>query len=516
MPHQGIVAAGHVNTAAAARLVLEAGGNAFDAVLAGLCAACVAEPVLASLGGGGFLLAHDGHQTRAYDFFAHTPKRRLAEADIDFHPVNVDFGGAVQEFHIGMGSIATPGVVGGLFQVHRDLCSLPMTRIVEPALELARKGVVLNALQAYIFSLVGPIYTHRPESRRLFTRPDGGLLGEGDVLRLPELADALEVLAREGERLFYEGEMGRALIRDCAAGGGHLGMDDLRDYRVETRRPLEVDYHGARLFINPPPSCGGILIAFALKLLEPSGIRDLERGSAAHLALLARVMELTNQARVESRLLDLPADRQETVLLDPRLLERYRRQVLPHRSGRRGTTHLSVVDGRGRAASLTVSNGEGCGYLLPGTGICLNNMLGEEDINPHGFHRWPLDGRISSMMAPTLAFWPDGRLVALGSGGSNRIRTAILQVLVNLVDFGLDLEPAVQAPRVHHENGFLNVEGGVAEEAARRLGDLFPAHRLWNGSNLFFGGVHCAERHPARRRLAGAGDPRRGGVWLPA
>ncbi len=516
MPHQGIVAAGHPRTAEAARLILEAGGNAFDAILAGLCAACVAEPVLASLGGGGFLLAHDGHQSRTYDFFAQTPKQRLPEADIDFHPVCVDFGAAVQEFHIGMGSIATPGVVRGLFQVHQDLCSLPMSRIVEPALELARQGVALNGLQAYIFSLVAPIYTHRPESRRLFTRPDGDLPREGDVIRLPEFADALDVLAREGDRLFHEGEMGRALVRDCAAGGGHLRMEDLRDYRVERRIPMALDYHGVRLLINPPPSCGGILTIFALKLLESSGIRDLKRGSAEHLALLARVMELTNQARVESQLRDLSPEHQEAVLLDPLLLERYRRQVLAHRMSRRGTTHLSVVDNRGQAASLTVSNGEGCGYLLPGTGIYLNNMLGEEDINPHGFHRWPLDQRLSSMMAPALAFWPDGRLVALGSGGSNRIRTAILQVLVNLVDFGLDLEPAVQAPRVHHENEFLNLEGGIREDVARALGELFPAHKVWDDRNLFFGGVHCAERHPAHRRLAGAGDPRRGGVWLPA
>jgi gamma-glutamyltranspeptidase/glutathione hydrolase len=123
----------------------------------------------------------------------------------------------------------------------------------------------------------------------------------------------------------------------------------------------------------------------------------------------------------------------------------------------RGTTHISVIDAAGNAASLTLSNGEGCGHVLPVTGIMLNNMLGEEDLNPEGFHRWGEDLRLSSMMAPTLAEHA-GRLIALGSGGSNRLRTAILQVLCNLIDLGLSPEASVAAPRIHLERGKISIE----------------------------------------------------------
>ncbi len=517
MRKHGIVAAGHPETVEAARLILEGGGNAFDAALAALCAACVAEPVLASLAGGGFLVAHDGDRPRLYDFFAQTPKRRRRDEELDFFPIVADFGGTHQEFHIGTASIAVPGVARGVFRVHRDLGSLPLRRIVEPAIALARDGVVMNSLQAYIFDIVGPIYASRPETFQVYRsqRETGSLIRAGERFRLPQLADTLEILAIEGERLFYEGEIAALLAEYCVGNGGHLTADDLADYRVKLRDPLRIDAGGAKLYTNPPPSSGGILIAFALELLESSRRDSWKFGTAEHLQALVRVMELTNRARVETALRDLAPERQSRTLLDPDLLARYRREVLDQPASHRGTTHISVLDSDGRAASLTVSNGEGSGFLIPGTGIMTNNMLGEEDINPHGFHRWPTDRRIASMMSPTLALWRDGRAVALGSGGSNRIRTAILQVLSNVIDFRMGIDAAVNAPRIHFENGFLDVEGGFPESSTAGLAASFPEHRIWDDLNLFFGGVHSVELS-ANGDLRGAGDPRRGGTWAKA
>ena len=307
--------------------------------------------------------------------------------------------------------------------------------------------------------------------------------------------------------------MGRTLVADCEHRGGFLTAADLAAYRVERREPLSMSYNGVRLLTNPPPSCGGILICFALALLEGRGIGQLQHGSAEHLKLVAAVMEQTNKARVESGLSTLDADQQASILLDPALLESYRDHLSGRYASLRGTTHISVIDADGNAASLTVSNGEGAGYLIPGTGIMMNNMLGEEDINPHGFHRWPTDSRITSMMSPTLLMWPDDRIVALGSGGSNRIRTAILQVLINRIDFGMDLEQAVHVPRIHHEGGFLNVEGGFGSGVEEALARAFPEHRLWDGLNLFFGGAHSVEQGPDEAGSVGASDPRRGGAW---
>ena len=225
MNQKGVVAAGHEATAEAAEFILKDGGNAFDAAVAAHLAACVAEPVLSSLGGGGFLLAHraDGVD-RLYDFFVQTPKRKRPAEETDFYPISADFGTARQEFHVGPGAIATPGTETGLFTVHKELCTMPMTHLAEPAVALARDGVRMNAFQAYIFDIVQAIYTASPDRCEVYrSRIDGGrLLGEGERLLQPELADSLDALAREGEALFYQGEIAGQISRLCAEQGGHL------------------------------------------------------------------------------------------------------------------------------------------------------------------------------------------------------------------------------------------------------------------------------------------------------
>jgi gamma-glutamyltranspeptidase/glutathione hydrolase len=219
-------------------------------------------------------------------------------------------------------------------------------------------------------------------------------------------------------------------------------------------------------------------------------------------------MELTNQARGEHPLDD--------TLLARDLIERYRRAIGSSPVASRGTTHISVIDQQGNAAALTLSNGEGCGHVLPGTGIMPNNMLGEEDLNPLGFHAWPEDVRVSSMMAPCVA---QGRLsgngkeqlIAIGSGGSNRLRTAILQTLSNLIDFGMSAEDAVAAPRIHLERGLISIEPGFSEAAVATLTRRYPRHHLWDELNLFFGGTHTVIYDGVD--FSGAGDPRRGGAY---
>lgn len=509
---RGAVAAGHPKTAEAARLTLEAGGNAFDAALAAMVAASVAEPVLTSLGGGGFLTARSpsGH-TRVFDFFVQTPKHKRPEAEIDFRPIVADFGTAQQEFHIGPGSIATPGLVRGLFDIHEHLGSLPITEILRPAIDYAREGVRLNRLQAYIFSVIEPIYVATEGARGVFGSFDdpNRLPCEGETVRMPDMADALESLGREGARLFYEGEIGQSLLALCSEFGGHLDAADLRDYRTRVRSPLQHRYRDTRLSTNPPPSSGGLLITFAQELLTTIELGVGAFGRPEHLIGLARTMELTNQARGEHPLDD--------TLLASDLLERYRQAIGSNPVASRGTTHVSVIDQQGNAAALTLSNGEGCGYVLPGTGIMPNNMLGEEDLNPLGFHAWPEDVRVSSMMAPCIAqgrLAEDGeeQLIAIGSGGSNRLRTAILQTLSNLIDFGMSVEDAVAAPRIHLERGLISIEPGFPETTVAALIQGYPRYHLWDGLNLFFGGTHTVTFDGIN--FSGAGDPRRGGAYM--
>ncbi|TDJ32477.1 MAG: gamma-glutamyltransferase [Gammaproteobacteria bacterium] len=506
----GAVSAGHAETVTAAHAMLAAGGNAFDAALAAYLAACVAEPILASLGGGGFLLAHrSGERTLLYDFFVHSP-RHPREEGVDFYPVDVDFGATTQEFHIGMGSIATPGGVRGLFRVHKDLCSLPLLEIAQPALALARNGVRVNALQSYLQGILEPILVATDEARTLFSAanaPDR-LAREGDQFRMPDFANFLETLIEEGDVLFYSGDVAKAIAEANAERGGHLDMSDLENYEVIVREPLRLRHRGADLSMNPPPSSGGVLIAFALALLEQAGDIDAF-GSIEHVRRLIETMYLTDRARHDSGLDQ--SDEAPDRLLSDAFLNEYLRLRTEHPLFPRGTTHISVADDAGNLASLSLSNGEGSAFVAPGTGVMLNNMLGEEDLNPAGLQKFPPDRRMASMMCPTLMTREDGTAVALGSGGSNRLRTAILQVLVDTLYFDMNLEASVNSPRLHFERDVLNVEPGFPPATTDWFRDSFPDAVFWDAFNLFFGGVHAVAVHPDGTFSAGA-DARRGGV----
>jgi gamma-glutamyltranspeptidase/glutathione hydrolase len=476
--------------------MLRAGGNAFDAVVAAGFIAAVAEPALTSLGGGGFLLARTG-QGRAvlFDFFVNTPGHGLRVGAIEPHflPITVRFPSSEQIFNVGLGSVAVPGVLRGYLHIHRRLGRLPLSEVLAPAIHLARDGVVINHKQAYFLDLLTPIMTLTVPGQALFT-PDRHSLREGDVYRNPDLAAFLETLPFDGEREFYEGDLARCMDQEMRAGDGLLTVADLAAYQVIEREPLPVEYRGFRLLTNPPPSFGGSLIALSLRLLEAREISQLGFGTPAHLTLLTAVMQEVDRRRTEGYL--SPADLGQAGIAESQNWVRLA-------SG--GTTHISVCDAEGNAASMTTSNGEGSGYFAPKTGIMLNNMMGEDDLHPEGFHVSPPGLRVASMMAPSLLLTGDQLELALGSGGSKRIRTALLQVISNRVDFGMRPEAAVKAPRLHWDGQQVQAEPGFSDAALTTLEGRWPVNR-WPVQDLYFGGVHVAAPDGD-----GAGDPRRGG-----
>jgi len=510
----GVAASGSAEVSQTAVEILKAGGNAFDAALGALCTASIAEPLLASLGGGGFMLAlPDGDKPRVFDFFCQTPKRRRPDHELDFYPIMADFGTAEQEFHIGMGSIAIPGVVAGVFEAHRDLGRMPISEIMTPAIELARSGVVVDPFHHYIIRILRAIMRATEDSFALYESPGrpGRLIREGELLRNPDAADALEALISEGPDLFYRGEWAAQLAADCLESGGQITRQDLADYRVERRKPVMFRHSGARCAINPPPSPGGSLIAFALGVIGEWQTENLAWGSEDHMLNLLRGMRAASIARHEYAMEAGLEQNKMEALLGEDTIRRWREGLDLHSLFSRGTTHISVADAEGNIASLTASNGEGCSYVLPRTGVMLNNMLGEEDLNPGGFNQWKAGCRLASMMSPAVVELADGTRFALGSGGSNRIRSAITQVLVNLLDFGMTPEQAVAAPRIHLEGNMLSLEPGFSDATASALESTAPETHHWPAQNLFFGGVHTVSVKPGGV-FDGAGDPRRGGV----
>lgn len=512
--NKGAVAAGHVKTAEAAKVILEEGGNAFDAAVAAGLASSVVEFSLTSLAGGGFLLAHTNKKENTlFDFFTQTPRNKNLEGKPDFYPLLVDFGDTTQEFHIGLGSVAVPGNLAGFFHIHKKLGSLPLSVVAEPAIEYARNGVKLNNFQFWCLSVLNLILTQEQEGKDIFIK-DEKPLRAGDIYKMSNLANTLEYLVKEGSDAFYKGELRDMIIKDSKDRGGYLTKEDFENYRVIEREPLEVKYNGNKFITNPPPSSGGALIAFALELLESVKIGRYKFGSFKHLKTLAEVMELTNLARKDGYDKNIYNSNVAKKFLSKEHIEKYR-DLLKTKVNKWGsTTHLSVVDSFGNAASMTTSNGEGSGYFVPGTGIMMNNMLGEEDLNPHGFHKWKEDVRISSMMSPTMVLKDDKPEIVLGSGGSNRIRTAILQVISNVLDFDMHVKDAVSSPRIHWERNNFNLEPGFRDDVISKIKDMSKKDEIieFSGQNMFFGGVHSVTLENGK--FDGAGDTRRSGVSL--
>lgn len=517
----GCIAAGHPATAEAAAAILREGGNAVDAALAAVCTSFIAEPVLTGAGGGGFLLVRNqAGQALLYDGFARMPAMPAAMLPApDFRAVPVDFGDTVQQFHVGQASVATPSLMAMLFAAHKAHGRLPAGVALQPAIDAARSGILLDPLQASFIGLLKPILTADTACRALHA-PEGELLKAGDTFRNPDLANTLEMLTIEGIDEMYHGDLARMIVRACSP-GGLLGMDDLTGRQVIVRQPLHLPAWGGELIINPPPSSGGTLLAFTLHLLEAATqtFPDLPQS-----LLLAECMHATSRVRTA----EFDHRVHEPEMADQFLSQARWQQALhgirtrlhgitdhagaePH--NRHGsTTQVSIIDGDGMALSLTTSNGEGSGIVVPGTGIHLNNMLGEADINPHGFHRAAAGQTLSSMMAPAIFIRDKQPALVLGSGGSNRIRSAMLQVIRNHLFEDLAIEEAVCRPRLHSEgDGLLDVEPGALDQQARdALHALGWKVRDWQSPSIYFGGVHavCMDAKGLRH---GAGDPRRGG-----
>jgi gamma-glutamyltranspeptidase/glutathione hydrolase len=470
----------------------------------------VAEPERAARFGGRALMVRPaGNRPQLLDCLVQTPRRRQPEADLDCPAIHADFGETTQEFHIGAGAIATPGLAPGLIEAHDRFGRMPLGELVVPAVRAARYGVPVSAFQAGLGRIIAPILQATDGARALMCGGDGKPLAAGELYRNPNLADVLEVFGHEGARFVIEGEVGAGLLA-MARDGGHLRADDLRFYRPKWRRPVEFSRGPARIAVNPPPALGGVLVAFAMELIGP--------GDRA--ADLARAFEATTRARIEAGLRDDPASC-ALRLLSPKLVERYRHELKGRKAAVRGTTQISAVDGEGLGAALNISNGEGNGAIIPGTGIMANNMLGEDDLMPNGLHSWTPDTRLSSMMTPIAVSWPDGGLAMMGSGGSNRIRTALVQVLVNLLDRAMPLGDAVDAARLHVDAGagkagepVVDFElPGLAEQDRTAILAAYPEARGWAERSMFYGGVHAVSRD-GRGNVRAAGDSRRAGVGI--
>lgn len=476
---KGVVAAGHRLTAEAARNVLRDGGSAIDAAIVGLAMACLCEPVLCSPGGGGFATVRNGRtgEISVIDFFPQTPLARRQPGEKGVKEVLVDFGTATQAFHIGPATSAAPGFCAGLQKLQAAGARFSLADLLQPAADAGRAGITITPYQNFLCRIVAPILTATTPAADLFA-PGGGIIEPGTTFHNPGLADALEIVAA--------GAPGRNQVTEVAVAAqqadGNLTSADFEAYEAIDRIPVSIELAGATVHMNPLPAASGTLIAHSLAHLNgPDPVSIAQALLATSKARRAAKGDLAKLAQVPMR--------------------------------QKGTTHLSIIEADGTACAVTVSNGEGNGELVGSFGFMLNNILGEEDVNTHGPENWPVNTRLASMMCPTLIERPDGSLIALGSGGSNRIRSAIFQVLAALCLRDEDLASAISTARLHIEGGHLDFEDQFDGASADQLRALCPDHRAWPEPNMFFGGVHAAMRDPDGN-LSGVGDGRRDGIAL--
>ena len=511
---KGVVAAGSVQTAQAGVDILQAGGNAVDAAIAAAFSVSAGEPTVTSLGGAGMMMIYIAKTETLHvcDFFANAPLMRPTEQPkLDFFGIDLDYGPTQQTFYVGRGSAAVPGVIPGLGTVHKRFGSLAFERLLEPAIQQLREGVILGPRQQAMGEFLEPILTREPEPRKWFSH-GGGYIAQTGEFALPELADTLTEMQDMGWRQHYDAVMIPQMLDAFGPhNGGLLEKADFDRYAPVFRQPTKTPFFDHQVYTVPSPAAGGPMIALMLSLLG----QDSFKGHSADelIKVFAAAQETADADRMQRLSGELPIDgasQQRDFISRCSRLD----GSIQVDGGPPSTTHISAVDPWGNAVAVTLSHGESNAYNIGKTGIMMNNFLGESDLLPKGFGTAETGARLATMMSPSIALGPANEIIALGTGGANRIRSAILQSLWHLIAGGKAPQDAIDAPRMHYEDGALNIESFTRHLDWKALGSHIPKEMtVFDEPNLYFGGVNCATRN-GLGQFNGAGDPRRGGVCL--
>ena len=486
------IAAGSSLGAEAAAHVAHAGGNAVDACLASAVMAWVAEPCMASLAGGGFIAVRDPDgNVDVFDGNSAMPNTVPTEPgqgiEMIFAP---DYSDGLTT-GIGPGSVAVPGILGAVYEAWRKHGSIEWEALFDDAIRVARAGIAFPRTSAYYVTATwNEIWAGFDRARELFA-PGGTLLREGQPLVQAELAETLEMIARQGSDVFYSGAIAEEVTETLQKEGGFLTVSDLSNYEVQVREPIVAEAFGWVIQSNPPPAVGGAVLTHILALLAETDLSD----PVARLSAIVEAQRAAAGYRSE-RYVD-PSD------VAGALKEALDRLQQAGESG--STTHASAAGSDGYVCSLTESSGYCSGVIVGG--VLMNNTLGEEELNPLGLHRLPPGSRCHSNMAPTVASG-EGRIVGIGSPGAARICGAIAQALVRLAVDGDSLADAVAAPRAHLDSRRgqerLCYEPGLPGE------ELGYATRPYDELHMFFGGVQVASVDD-NGNVDAAHDPRRSG-----
>ena len=490
----------------AARAVAHAGGNAVDCALAAAIMSMNTEPGVCALAGGAYVTVWaPGHDPVTFDGNHAVPGRGLPDKERGRGkvPVRLDYGGGVSTI-VGPGSVAIPGALAAVDRAWRRFGSLPWDELFGPTIEVVRSGFPLPAACHYYLGYSGKLIFGRSKDGHAALHDARGMLHErGSPIHVPHLADSLAAIAERGASVFYEGELAEAISVHVRKGGGALTLDDLAAYEAIERPALVADVDDWHIATNPPPAVGGAVLTAMLLACGDLHARDWDRQS---LDRLIRVQRACLDFRRDR--LDVAADVDSEAAGFIRAAEKGR---LLSKWSSSSTVHTSAVDDSGIGCAITASSGYGSGEMPDGTGLWLNNGLGEIELNRRDVESRDPGERLPSNMAPTVARSNDA-VMAIGSPGADRITTAMHQVLVNALQFGMPLEEAVAHPRVHVDT--TGEADRLCAEPGLDMPELDLPLQAFSDINMYFGGVSVA----TFRRDSGfevAADPRReGGVFL--
>jgi len=491
----------------AAREVAEVGGNAVDCALAASLLTINTEPGVCALGGSAFItIWSDGEDPVTVDGNVAVPGKGLADDERGLGAVEVtlDYGGGITTL-VGPGSVSVPGTLAAMEDAWKNYGSVPWRAIFEPTIRACRDGFRLSGACRYYLGYSGDIIFGRSEDgHKALHRDDGSLIDTGDTVLVSHLADSLEAIATEGARIFYEGEIAQAIADHCRNGDGMLTLEDLRSYQAIERAPLITEIGGWQLASNPPPAVGGSVLA---AMLLACADLDIDRWDSESLLRLIQSQQACLDFR--QRRLDLAENVGEEAA---RLVEAARTGRLLSRWASASTVHTSVVDDDGNGCAITASSGYGSGEMPAGTGLWLNNCLGEIELNRRGLDAGPPGTRLPSNMAPSVAR-RNSDVLAVGSPGADRITTAMQQFLINFLQIGMPLADAVAHPRLH-----VDTSGDVVNlkaEIGLDLPEVDLPVTVFPELVMYFGGVGAAV-YGKENGFGVAADPRReGGVFNP-
>jgi len=541
-----MVASVHPEASRAGVEIMKAGGNAVDASVAVGFALAVVHPQAGNLGGGGFLLVRfsDGRE-HFFDFREKAPAAATRDMYLD-QQGNVD----PLASRVGYRSIAVPGSVAGLVHAQKRFGKLTLAQVMAPAIRLAREGFVLTYEDAQSFR--DEHLSKFPESRRIFQR-NGRYYSQGDLFRQPELARTLERIAANPDD-FYKGAIARELVAALRKGGSLITEADMASYEVKERAPIHGTYRGFQIISAPPPSSGGIALVEALNVLEGYDLRKYGNRSAQATHLIAEAFRRAFFDRAEflgdPDFSSIPVAQ----LIDKRYGGSWRESLNPDKASESATirrpsafsglelnaslrraaavgyesaetTHYSVVDAMGNAVAVTTTLNDSLGSRVTaeGLGFLLNDEMDDFAAktgvpNMYGLIQGPANAvgpnkRPLSSMTPTIVLRPDGKLfLVLGSPGGSRIISTVANILIGVVDFGLDIQEAVNAPRFHHQwmPDTLFVERGFSPDTLkllREMGHKVEPQGYWSDGE-------CIAVDPKTGERLGASDARNNGKAL--